>query len=377
MFSKKKKVHSQPSVHTAYVGLNGSGKTYSVVQNVVVPALERKRAIATNLLFKDRLFEMYPDALIVTFKEEDFVSDNGSVDFDYFSSDKFKDCDLFIFDECQNYFGTELTSNKLPKSFKSFLTKLRHRRVNGRSSLAVYIAPDLNQVTKFVRDLISVTYRTIKMDKMGLPNVYHVQVWDGAITGQRPSGEPSRNVKGSYKQATFDLYYSQTGAVSDDNDDDCLDMEHALEETLDSRSNFLFPLIRKVLSGLFVLGVAYYFANDFFTNSELANPSSSSSSSSSSESENVSSSISNVVSSSSKSRFVFTPDFFIVSLIISSSTDFVLEDAYSSSQFSRDQLLDMGYVYSIESDCNMTISKDGVDFFATCRPVSYVSVVAS
>lgn len=247
----KRRTHSQPTVHSAYVGLNGSGKTYSVVANVIVPALERGRVIATNLRFKDELYDRFPHAEIIQIEESDVYDlENDKPKPEGLLSEKFETADMFVLDECQTFIPADLSTPKLHPDFRKFLTKLRHRKVNGRSSLAVYICPDLGQVAKFIRELIKTTYRTIKMDSVGLAMVYHVQVWEGAITGQRPAGKPSKNMKGIYKQEIYDLYYSQTGVSDEDFEDIEDDFEYALEETLDNRNNLIKKQIIRILFGI-------------------------------------------------------------------------------------------------------------------------------
>ncbi|MBW4980748.1 hypothetical protein KZZ05_20960, partial [Marinobacter adhaerens] len=64
-----------------YSGLPGSGKSYGVVENVVIPALEAGRHIITNIPLKlGRLSDDYPQGKVTIFDNKEAENDHTFFD---------------------------------------------------------------------------------------------------------------------------------------------------------------------------------------------------------------------------------------------------------------------------------------------------------
>lgn len=208
---------------SAYVGLPRSGKSYSVVEHVVLPAAKINRPIWTNIPLNDDLLKSDFDYEVTYYKTDDIKN-----------NDKFFD-DLphgviFILDEAWRLWPSGLKNSNARESDLAFLAEHGHRSKDGFSTEIILATQDLAQMATFARNLVETTYRTVKLSAVGSSKKFRVDVYQGCVTGPNPP-ERSRidQLFGSYKHKVYKYYISQTQS----------DGSHGSEKKSDSRGNIL------------------------------------------------------------------------------------------------------------------------------------------
>lgn len=216
-----------------YSGLPGSGKSYGVVENVVIPALASGRHIITNIPLKlGRLSDDYPKGKVTIFDNREAEDDPG-----FFDLERHPAGVVWIIDEAWRFWKSGMKSTNIPQCQKEFFTEHRHNvGPDGRTNEIVLVTQDLAQLCAFVRGLVEETYRAVKLTAIGQKNKYRVDVYMGAATGQKP-GQPMRQLYGSYKPEIYQYYKSHTRNKTD--------FAAGMEEKADDRANVLkHPLIK-------------------------------------------------------------------------------------------------------------------------------------
>ncbi len=134
---------------TAYVGSPGSGKSYSVVAYVILPALAQGRIVITNIPINITELEESKRLLV---KPLDILQFSGNQD--YFQSMIIAGA-VFVIDEAWKWLPSGLQANKIPEHFKAFLAEHRHMvDSDGRSTDICLVTQDLSQLAAFPRQLI-------------------------------------------------------------------------------------------------------------------------------------------------------------------------------------------------------------------------------
>ena len=217
-----------------YSGLPGSGKSYGVVENVVIPALKNGRHIITNIPLKiGRLSDDFPKGKITLFTNKD-VEENPN----FFSLDEHPAGVIWIIDEAWRYWRSGQKSTNIPEHEKSFFTEHRHCvGEDGHTNEIVLVTQDLAQICSFVRSLIEETFKATKMTAIGQSKMYKIAVYAGAATGQK-NGKALRNLAPKkYSQDVYQYYKSHTKNKTD--------FAAGMEEKVDDRGNILkSPLFR-------------------------------------------------------------------------------------------------------------------------------------
>lgn len=240
-----------------YSGLPGSGKSYGVVENVVIPALEAGRHIITNIPLKlGRLSDDYPQGKVTLFSNRDAEDDPG-----FFDLERQPAGVIWIIDEAWRFWKSGMKAVNIPQNQKEFFTEHRHCvGEDGRTNEIVLVTQDLAQLCAFVRGLVEETYRATKLTAIGQKNKYRVDVFMGAATGQKP-GKPMRQLYGTYKPEIYQYYKSHTRNKTD--------FAAGMEEKADDRANVLkHPLIKYgmpaalLVAALGVFKVVAYFNPD-------------------------------------------------------------------------------------------------------------------
>lgn len=234
---------------TAYTGLPGHGKSYGIVENVIVPAVKQFRPVWTNIpcnvdLFLDR-FGFAP----VVFDTEEAKSDP-----DWFHN-VLPPGALLVLDECWRFWPSGLSSHKMDERHKSYFAEHRHMvGDDGRSSEIVLCTQDLAQVAAFVRNLVETTYRVTKLSKTGLSKSYRVDVYSGPVAGSNPPlSKREREIFGKFDKSVFALYKSHTKSDSGPGD----------ESRADGRYNILKGAgFKAILAALAVLSYLVYLGSD-------------------------------------------------------------------------------------------------------------------
>lgn len=251
-----------------YAGLPGSGKSYGVVENVVIPALESGRHIITNIPLKlGRLSDDFPKGKVTLFDNREAEDDPG-----FFDLERHPAGVIWIIDEAWRFWKSGMKATNIPQNQKEFFTEHRHNvGEDGRTNEIVLVTQDLAQLCAFVRGLVEETYRAVKLTAIGQKNKYRVDVYMGAATGQNP-GKPMRQLYGSYKPEIYQYYKSHTRNKTD--------FAAGMEEKADDRANVLkHPLIKfgiPVAILIMAFGVmrvvAYFSTGESDTEASLGTP---------------------------------------------------------------------------------------------------------
>lgn len=192
---------------TAYTGLPGSGKSYSVVEFVILPALRLGRVICTNLVLRLPIIQKeFPQADIRVI-EDDLVK----ADPDYLPRFVPPGAVLVI-DEAQLLWPAGLRAKDVPEQVIEFFTKHRHRvDAKGRSSDIVLVTQNLSNVATFARSLVAGTFRSIALDELGSTKRFRVDVYKGPALGPNPPQKDRvRQIFGKYREAVWRYYVSHT-----------------------------------------------------------------------------------------------------------------------------------------------------------------------
>jgi len=211
---------------TAYTGLPGSGKSYGVVENVILPALKSGRRIFTNIPLNADLVEKNYPGLVTQFTSAEILENP-----DWFQN-VFQSGATLVIDECWRVWAAGLKANNMTDAHKGFLAEHRHMvGSDGQSTEVVYVTQDLAQIASYPRSLVETTYRAVKLGSVGANNKFRIDVYQGAVTGQRPSESLRlRQMFSSYKPDVYCWYKSQTMSQS---------VTHGDESGSDKRNNIL------------------------------------------------------------------------------------------------------------------------------------------
>lgn len=244
----------------AYTGLPGHGKSYGVVEHVIIPSLKQDRLVVTNI-------PLEVDALLMAF--------GGRIE--QLPANWFERADLadfappgsvLVLDELWRRWPNGMKTNEASTEDKALLAEHRHRVDDkGRSMRVVLVTQDLAQLASWARLLVESTYRMRKLSQKR----FMVDIYRGAVTGPRPPKSALlRQTSGSFKPEVFSLYksatQSQTGEVGD-------------ETKADGRASLLrswglwgLILIMVVCGAFGVYGVGRFFSPERFAKHETAAP---------------------------------------------------------------------------------------------------------
>jgi zona occludens toxin len=227
---------------SAYVGMPGSGKSYNVVEHVILPALREGRTVVTNLpMHEDRVAEAIPGADLRGVQLERIRDTPALID---------ELCPagaVVVFDELWRLWPAGEKVNRIPEEFKSFLAEHRHRvDAKGMSMQIVLVTQDLAQVAAFARQLVEQTLIHSKLGHLGAAGSFKVNICHGAVTGLvAPESRQLTTRLGKYKPEVFRFYRSHTMSESG--------KEGADESAVDQRGNIWK---RPGLWAMAVLGLA-------------------------------------------------------------------------------------------------------------------------
>lgn len=236
----------------AYTGLPGHGKSYGVVEHVIIPSLKQNRLVVTNI-------PLEVDALLMTF--------GGRIE--QLPEDWFERPDLgdlappgcvLVLDELWRRWPNGMKASEASTPDKALLAEHRHRvDAQGRSMRVILVTQDLDQLAKWARLLVETTYRMCKLSKKR----FRVDIYRGSVGGPKPpKTQLLRQTAGSFKPEVYGYYksatQSQTGDVGD-------------ESKADGRASILrswglWGLVSIVLlcGTLGIYGISRFFSTDRF-----------------------------------------------------------------------------------------------------------------
>tara|TARA_A100001391_G_scaffold68654_1_gene43892 strand:+ start:5035 stop:6156 length:1122 start_codon:yes stop_codon:yes gene_type:complete len=210
----------------AYTGLPGSGKSYGVVVEVLMPAIKSGRRVYTNIpLKRDAWMERY-GACPEHFDIQDLI-DNPS-----WFQDVLEPGSICVIDELWRLWPSGLKANQVSDAHKSILAEHRHMvGDDGFATEIVFVTQDLGWIAMFARSLVEFTYRSVKLSVVGQEKRFRIDVYQGPVAGPSPPAKSRvRQLFRSYKPENFDFYYSHTMSSTG---------EAGVEEKPDKRYNML------------------------------------------------------------------------------------------------------------------------------------------
>lgn len=192
----------------AYVGVPGSGKSYDAVENQILPMLRQGRRVVTNIPLKaERIRETIETGEIVELPLQRVLAEPDSI-FEYATPGS-----VVVIDEAWKLLPTQ-KQDKIPAAYKTLLAEHRHMVDAARNSIViVLVVQDLSMIGNFARGLIEQTYLHTKLSALGLDKAYRIDIYTGAVTGQRPpESKKVRSLNGFFREETYRLYDSHTMA---------------------------------------------------------------------------------------------------------------------------------------------------------------------
>ncbi len=208
-----------------YTGLMGSGKSYEVVAEVIVPAVAAGRRVVTNVegidgeKIKAYIAEKYKLAGIAL--GEVVHVQNGDVAahdfFPYYDDQKdahtntiVQPGDLVCIDEAWRFWPA--SGATIPAQHKSFFLEHRHF-TNPETDVAcdlVLMIQDMSTLNRFVKNVVAFSARTHKKISLGLTNTYSVTMYEGSK--QTKANKMSTQIR-KYRKEVFPLYSSFKGGA--------------------------------------------------------------------------------------------------------------------------------------------------------------------
>lgn len=258
----------------AYCGLMGSGKSYEVVSEVIVPAIRTGRRVVTNVdgisqqAIHDYLAKKHPDDETTKYGTVVHVTNAQVFQEDFFPYyDDAKDAhtdtivqpgDLVAVDEAWRFWGAGL---KIHKNHQSFFLEHRHftHPETGIACDLVLMIQDMGTLHRFVKSVVAFTFRTHRKAALGAPNTYSVNAYEGnKLTKASHIGNWVRK----YQKDVFPLYSSFKGGAK------------GKLVNADKRQNMLAQKKLLVMIGGAILAMfcAVFYLYSFFTGGRAPKP---------------------------------------------------------------------------------------------------------
>ena len=255
---------------TAYTGLPGHGKSYGVTENVIIPALESKRLVYTNIpINNDVALERYHMSVI-------HFDINDIIDNEHWWTQEFEKGSLIIIDECWRLWPSGLKANNARDSDKEFLAEHRHMvGSDGRSTEIVFVTQDLQQIASFARILVESTFRVTKLSKIGADKTYRVDVYSGAVGGPNPPiSKREREIPGRFKKSVYQLYKSHTKSTVGAGNESRVDRRFNILGSLALKLGIVFIIVMCVVIFYGSRSLGDYYGSDSSSQAAQALPSS-------------------------------------------------------------------------------------------------------
>lgn len=236
----------------AYTGLMGSGKSYEVVENVILPALLAGRRVVTNVAnlqiddiaaYLIETAHADPDKLgtICQVTNDDLTRPDffpfESVDGSPAPLSVVLPGDLVVVDECWRWWAADA---KITPAHMTFFRMHRHfvNPVTGATCDLVLVVQDISDLDRKLKVVVENTYRMSKHKALGVSNRYRVDVF----LSYRTSKPPFKSLQRKYNKAIFALYqsYSQGSTAGK-------------EAPIDDRANIFKGMAFKLGIPLFLL----------------------------------------------------------------------------------------------------------------------------
>ncbi len=212
----------------AYTGLMGSGKSYEVVSEVIVPAIAAGRRVVTNVegineeLIHEYIEKKFEGRHAETLGNVLHVQNDAVLKPNFFfhgqkdqSEDPFalksivQSGDLVVLDEAWRFFGN---GQALHENVMIFLREHRHF-VHPESKVScdlVLMTQDIGDLCKQVKHVVEMTTRTVKLKALGLHKNYRIEIYEGYRIAK--GSFITQQIK-KYNKEIFPLYQSYKGGA--------------------------------------------------------------------------------------------------------------------------------------------------------------------
>src|SRR5690606_13117607 len=202
----------------------GHGKSYSVVENVILPAVKAGRRVYTNIPMQTHIWQTEIGAAPISFENSDILENEN------WFTEVFEPGAILVIDEAWDIWPAGQTIARASEQHKNFVQKHRHMvGPDGKSTDIVICAADLNLLATWIRSGVESTYRTTKHIALGQNKAYRMDIYAGGVTGQSPpKSKLIRQMNSTYKDEVTRLYKSQTLSEVDG---------HVQEIAIDGRGN--------------------------------------------------------------------------------------------------------------------------------------------
>ncbi len=209
----------------AYVGEPGSGKTYEVVTEVVLPALREGRRVVSNirgLHFDEMKAYLMVECGVLESGIGELhlvdVEDPGKPEFFYTETNPgavVRPGDLVVLDECWRWFGKGMPINKA--MFEFFRMHRQYVDAKGVSCDVVLISQSIQDIDRKVLVVIEKHFRMEKYKAFGSKTRYSVEMFNG----YKVSGNARvRMLARKYNARFFPFYSSYAGKGGDEREVD-------------------------------------------------------------------------------------------------------------------------------------------------------------
>lgn len=225
-----------------FTGQPRSGKSYGVVENIILPCLKLGRTVVTNIPMKMEALAADLDCgHLVPLTDELMNPQEGTIHAQYPGA-------VWVIDEIWNWWPAGITANAMPKHHMEFFRMFGHSiGSQGIAADIVLISQDLADIPKPIRSIMHYNYYAEKLDAVGAANRFTVKVYR-MREGNRV--QPAASVIfGKYDQAVYKYYKSHTQM----SDQVPTGINHGEEQRVDGRGNVLKKPVFKVLALLLLL----------------------------------------------------------------------------------------------------------------------------
>lgn len=213
----------------AYAGQPRQGKSYSVVENVIIPALKQRRHVAHNLMLN-----LPALSVVIGFDVAPYLH---QVERDSTPAELMEKCPpgaVIVIDEAWRYWPAGVKVNEVPRAELAFFKEHGHRvGEDGLASEIILIDQDpKTALPAWMRALIELTYIYTKHSSLGSSKRFRCDVYNKCQSIEKPSrGALLRTLQGQYKPEVYNCYISHTQSVRLG--------EAGLEKMPDGRANLL------------------------------------------------------------------------------------------------------------------------------------------